>query len=215
MPEKVNPNSVLAMNSDGKLEIPGHTNVLLSGSTRTELRLDPTPITFKIETATDWAAVSATALVGVAGIFTALVVGWLTHKSAKQAAAATAAEIRSKWMQDLRNEAADFYAAVIELSFIVSGEGFELTNGNDVKFSKMQKHRAVITMMLDTEKQGVKKLIEIMDETSKAVLRGEYSNTTNALNKFKAQVTALLEAAWQDIKDDLYGVKKKNNANAT
>jgi hypothetical protein len=98
MTEKVKPNAVLVVGNDGKFESTGHPDIAMSGSVKAELRIDPTPIALKVETATDWAAVLATALVGIAGILTAVVVALFTHKSAKQAAAATAAGIRNEWM---------------------------------------------------------------------------------------------------------------------
>jgi hypothetical protein len=233
MAEKVQPNAVLVIGTDGKLEITRHTDIALSGSTKTELRVDPAPITLKVETATDWAAVFATGLVGIAGILTALVVGWFTHKgahqaaaameksaqqaavamekSALQAAAATAAGIRNEWMQDLRNEAAGFYAALLDIAYaILVGKGeLNTENGDEVKVFKMHKHRAVITMMLDASKPLVQQLIKVMDGAAKAVSDGDQMKIVAESNAFKAQATLLLEDAWQDIKNDLYGAAKK------
>lgn len=227
MTEKVQPNAVLVIGTDGKLEITGHTDVALSGSTKTELRVDPAPITLKVETATDWPAVVATGLVGIAGIFTALVVGWFTHKgaqqaaaamekSALQAAAATAAGIRNKWMQDLRNEAGDFYASVLDLVHAIQvGEGkLKTANGDAVKAFKMHKHRAVITMMLDASKPLVQRLIEVMDGIAKAISDGDNEKIIAGSFAFNAQATLLLEDAWQDIKNDLYGAAKKKKVDA-
>lgn len=210
MTEKIKSNAVLVIGNDGKLEITGHADIALSGSAKTELRIDPAPIALKVDTATDWAAVLATLLVGISGIATAVVVALFTHKSAKQAAAATAAGIRNEWMQDLRNEVAEFYAAVLDLSYVIHIEGkLSLGNGNEVKVFKMQKHRAVITMMLDADKPLVRQLIKVMDEILKAVSNGEQSQIILMSREFLAQATVQLESAWQDINADLYGAAKK------
>lgn len=216
MTDKIKSNAVLVIGNDGKLEITGRADIALSGSGKNEFHIDPAPIALKVDTATDWAAVLATLLVGISGIVTAAVVALFTHKSAKQAAAATAAGIRNEWMQDLRNEFAEFYAAVLDLSYVIHIEGkLDLGKGNEIKVFKMQKHRAFITMMLDADKPLVQKLIKVMDDILKAVSDGERKDIILLSREFLAQASDQLESAWQDINADLYGsIKKKKKETA-
>jgi hypothetical protein len=223
----------LTVGKDGKLEITGHTDVSLSGSTKTELLIDPRPISLKVNTETDVWAVSATFLVGLGGIALAGVVGWFTYQSGKQAAAATlnsakqaaaakAAELRNDWMNRLRIEAADFFAAAVDISIVFHmakismREGFGKLPEDHPLFTKFHKHKAVIWMMFDGGNPKFVKVLAQLQVVADAVgsEKSEAYEVTSAATSFLAEMGAVLELAWQDIKDDLYGAAKNKQAAA-
>jgi hypothetical protein len=226
MATKIQGPVTLTVEKDGKLEITGRSDVGLSGLTETEVLVDPRPIRLKVSTDTDFPAVWATASVGIGGILTALVVAWFTHRSGKQAAAAKAAELRNDWMNKLRIEAADFFAATIDIAIVMQrakegarGDFMGSTEDHEL-FTKFLKHRAVIGMMFDKNNSKFKQVLHQVDAISDAVGAAmekkdsaDHSIVNTAAKAFLLEMGTVLELAWQDIKDDLYrGAKKSQSA---
>jgi hypothetical protein len=213
---------------------------------KTELLVDPRPISLKVSTDTDVWAVLATALVGIGGIATAWVVAKFTQRSGEQAAAATensarqaaaakAAELRNDWMNRLRIEAADYYAVTIDIGIVLNlaktrtRPPFWELPGDHALFTKFQKHRGVIGMMIDNRNPKFKNVFAQLDAVAAAIeaaanaeeavgaselAAANFSAMSAAAKKFLDEMGSVLELAWQDIKDDLYGAAKNKQAAA-
>lgn len=214
----------LTVGKDGKLEITGRTEVSLSGSTKTEFLIDPKPISLKVSTDTDVWAVLATSLVGLSGLVLAGMVAWFTHRgakqaadasdrSAKQAAVAVAAGIRNEWMKDLRKAAAEVYALGVSIAMAINvKKGEHALKKWEASFVEWKMHAGTLVLMLDPKKPAVSDLLSAIERVESKVLDNDFDESIEALNEFMSKVAVVLEDAWQDIKNDLYGAAKSKQA---
>lgn len=169
----------------------------------------PQPLKLEVESATDWAIV----VVGVAGIFSSIIIAKYTSSIQKNQIRSNVANMRQKWLEDVRQAAVDFVEmAVLMVNHIGDDEKYLSSREGSIDFGKLLAANARLNMMLDMKHRNNKEIIKISDDL--ILLIGRHSKpgdklseirdeTTEKLDTFQVMMREVLEQAWLDIKNDL------------
>lgn len=159
--------------------------------------------TVKVENDTDWPAVTASLVVGLA-------IAWFAKQSQQSQIKSSSANFRREWQSSLRAKIAEFSSKIVLIHFkLESDEDYLLKDISDEIFSELIYIQSVIELMLDSRKESSKQLTRTMEEIVQELKSGR-TELGALINKLNSQASEVLELAWQDIRRDL-GMRKSSN----
>lgn len=171
---------------------------------RAEVLVQPKIHTIKLESETDWPTVIATALVGVAGILTTLLVGWFAHSVQRNQIKSNVANFRHAWQVQLREKISDFVAKIAILHYRKERDPhYFSTPDSDTEYSDLLKIKAAVSLMLDPKKDYAQELSSLMEQCNSLLKQGSIKDLNEKVNELGVKANEILELAWNDIKSDL------------
>jgi len=191
---------------NGQFEIQGHTDLALNGSVSTSIKVDPAVINLKVDTATDW----PTIFVGAGSVLTALAVAYITRVNQKAQSRATIAGIRDSWIRDLRQACTDFGTVAAEFVVLTAQKDAVTEEKVATLITRLHTAQTLVELMIDTgnpdkqEKLRERELIESMQAILQ-FFQDKGSNGEGILSRFTTAARLVLEDAWDDVKQDVYG----------
>ncbi|WP_139833400.1 hypothetical protein [Pseudomonas sp. B8(2017)] len=152
--------------------------------------------TVKVENDTDWPAVIASLVVGLA-------IAWLAKQSQQSQIKSSAANFRNEWQSGLRSKIAEFSSKVALIHYKLDNDKDYLNkDASDEIFSELIYIQSIIELMLDSRKESSKQLTRTIEEVVRELKSGR-TELGALLNKLNSQASDVLEQAWQDIRRDL------------
>jgi hypothetical protein len=159
--------------------------------------------TVKIDSDTDWPAVTATLLVGVA-------IAWFAFNTQRSQIRSSVANFRHDWQNNLRTKIAEFLAKAILIESKMQADPEYLNKDiSDEPYSELILIQSTIELMLDTKKQYTKTLTRAMEEIIQG-LKDSSPEINEHIHSLSTTASQVLEQAWQDIRKDL-GLKRKRD----
>lgn len=164
------------------------------------------PIYIHVDNGTDWGVL----LIGIAGIATSAVVGYLGYRAQKNQIRANACNLRHHWINDLRNCAAAFMqlnTAIVHRS--VEEKDYDTGPEYFSDYTRSLELHVKINLMVSSTSELGKKVIEDGDSLVSAIKDVRYGRSKeadiarSALGDFEVSIKEQLDRAWDDIKGDL------------
>jgi hypothetical protein len=164
------------------------------------------PIYIHMDNGTDWGVL----LIGVAGIATSAIVGYLGYRAQKNQIRANACNLRHHWINELRNCAAVFLqlnSTIIHRS--VDQEDYDTGSDYFSDYHKSLELHVKINLMVSSTSEIGRRVIEDGDNLVSAIKKVRYGRekeadlARDALTEFEISIKDQLDRAWDDIKGDL------------
>lgn len=168
------------------------------------LMISPQPLRIDVQSSTDW----PTVLVGSAGILSSIVIARYTSRLQTNQIKANIANLRQRWIEDLRECATRYMEKV---TFIVNKmqdeKDFLRTPISVEPYSAMLSAQIKFGLMLDLQHERNRQAIELSEQIIGAIKGHSDSDKSGEIGilgrRFEDLVREILEAAWSDIKRDL------------
>jgi hypothetical protein len=162
------------------------------------------PISVSLNSPTDWPTVLATLTVGLGSILTSLVVGYLSHQNQKAQVRSSIASLRSAWIKELRQLAGEFIGLASRIGRALQSESSYLdSQAGRQEISQLFEVSSQIELMLDPKKPAAKSISSRMGSIVDSLHNGGFAKANELLNKFKEELSIILENGWSDVKEDL------------
>ena len=164
------------------------------------------PIYIHLDNGTDWGVL----LIGVAGIATSAIVGYLGYRAQKNQIRSNACNLRHHWINELRNCASVFLqlnTTIIHRS--VGEEDYDTGPDYFSDYHKSLELHVKINLMVRSTSEIGKRVLEDGDNLVSAVKKVRYGRdkeanlARTALAEFEVSIKDQLDRAWDDIKGDL------------
>lgn len=176
------------------------------------LIVNPQPLKLEVETTTDWAIVA----VGLAGILSSVIIARYTSAIQRNQIKSNIANLRQKWLEDLRQAAVDFVEiTVFIINHLNDDKDYLSTKDGNIDFGRLLAANVKLNLMLDIKHENNLIVMKLSDElisliTSHAKPKRPISEikeeTSEKLESFQNLMRDILENAWSDIKRDLNSV---------
>ncbi|KQB07037.1 hypothetical protein XV93_04470 [Vibrio metoecus] len=159
------------------------------------------PFELAVSSSTDW----PTVLVGLGTVCTTFVIAYITRSNQKSQSKAKAAELKNKWLEDLRLNFAEFLSQSSILRFRMDlDENFHISNEGIELAQNISRYVVTIKLMLNKESEECKIIESLMDDCMSTMLQpnmnAEYVSFANAIED---QANKILDTAWNSIKQEL------------
>lgn len=166
--------------------------------------LTPEPILLKVDSPTD----TGVLLIGIAGIFSSLLVGLFTYRVQRNQIKANISQLRHHWRNELRDTASEFLQTVTALvtgvknqkNFAKSPKRFELWSHALRLQTKMN---LLITRKGVLERGVVQMSLDVLISAQKFKHGDEPEGLFIIMSHLEDMIRDQLQNAWLDIQDDL------------
>lgn len=166
--------------------------------------LTPEPILLKVDSPTD----TGVLLIGIAGIFSSLLVGLFTYRVQRNQIKANISQLRHHWRNELRDTASEFLQTVTALvtevknkkDFVKSPRRFEL-------WSHALKLQTKMNLLITRKGVLERGVVQMSEDVLIGAQEFKHGDKTEDLFKTMSHLEDLirdqLQNAWLDIQDDL------------
>ncbi|MDR3096993.1 MAG: hypothetical protein LBV73_07955 [Paraburkholderia sp.] len=202
---------VIQKNEDGNHVLAGGNLHASSSQNGTAITLDPQPIKLLVDTPTDWPMVLSTAGVGAGSALIALVVGVLAYRAQKRQVQSATANIRKEWQGQLRDAISKFVGTVTYIGEeLDTNPKFRAAVESRRAYREMVEAQALVHLLLDPRKDSSKKIVKLTRDLVDETWDRDRNELSNLLRELIAESIAVLEQAWEDIKNDLNGTMENS-----
>jgi hypothetical protein len=166
--------------------------------------LTPEPILLKVDSPTD----TGVLLIGIAGIFSSLLVGLFTYRVQRNQIRANVSQLRHHWRNELRDTASEFLQSITAMVTEVKGDA-NFAGSSDHFGLWSEALKLQIKMNLLITRRGVleRAVVQMSEDVLVSAQEFKHGQSSDELFETMSHLEDLirdqLQNAWLDIQDDL------------